>query len=115
MNADLIFLGGTVRTMDEARPVAGAVAVVDGRIAAFADRPVMLEASDHHCAWLNREALRRAGITADTPDPPASTIPRRADGTPIGTLVEWGAVELVKRQLEPPTEPARRRGLASAG
>src|SRR3954451_20971671 len=35
MNAYLLFLGGTVRTMDEARPLAGAVALVDGRIAAF--------------------------------------------------------------------------------
>ena len=67
--------------------------------AVVADRPVMLEASDHHCAWLNTEALRRAGITAETPDPPASTIPRHADGTPIGTLVEWGAVDLVKRHV----------------
>jgi predicted amidohydrolase YtcJ len=83
--------------------------------AVVADRPVMLEASDHHCAWVNTEAMRRCGITAQTPDPPSSRIPRHADGTPIGTLVEWNAVELVKRHLAPPTERERRRGLLAAG
>ena len=48
------------------------------------DRPVYLESSDHHCAWVNTVALRLAGITAQTPDPPAATIARRPDGAPLG-------------------------------
>ena len=37
--------------------------------AAVPDRPVVLRAWDYHTVWCNSEALRRAGITADTPDP----------------------------------------------
>jgi predicted amidohydrolase YtcJ len=70
---------------------------------AVADRPVVLHASDHHCAWVSSEALRRAGIDAATPDPPAGTIARRPDGSPLGTLVEWTAMELVERLLPEPT------------
>ncbi len=64
-------------------------------------RPVYLESADHHCAWVNSPALERAGVTAATPDPPAGVIARRADGTPLGTLVEWTAMELVSRHVPP--------------
>jgi hypothetical protein len=33
------------------------------------DRPVVLTNADNHGAWFNSAAMRRAGITADTPDP----------------------------------------------
>ncbi|MFD8588208.1 amidohydrolase [Streptomyces sp. NPDC059637] len=59
------------------------------------DRPVVLRASDYHTVWCNTEALRRAGITADTPDPRLGWIVRRPDGTPLGTLREWHACDLV--------------------
>jgi predicted amidohydrolase YtcJ len=65
--------------------------------AAVADRPVVLRAWDYHTVWCNSVALQRAGITADTPDPVLGEIPRRADGSPLGTLREWGAVDLVQR------------------
>ncbi|HUG83462.1 MAG TPA: amidohydrolase [Euzebya sp.] len=75
---------------------------------AVPDRPVVLQATDHHCAWVNSEALRRAGIDGDlrqpTPDPPAGTIARRPDGSAMGTLVEWSAMDLVLRHLPPVTE-----------
>jgi len=70
--------------------------------AAVPDRPVVLQASDHHCAWVNTEALRRAGIDAATPDPPAGSVARRADGSPLGTLVEWTAMDLVLRHAPSP-------------
>jgi predicted amidohydrolase YtcJ len=63
--------------------------------AAVPDRPVVLRAWDYHTVWCNTVALERAGITADTPDPLLGTIPRRADGSVLGTLREWGAVDLV--------------------
>jgi predicted amidohydrolase YtcJ len=69
---------------------------------AVPDRPVVLQASDHHCAWLNSEALRRAGIDERTPDPPAGAIARREDGSAMGTLVEWTAMDLVLGLLPPP-------------
>ena len=39
--------------------------------AAVPDRPVALQSTDHHCAWVNTAALRLAGIDEHTPDPPA--------------------------------------------
>ena len=60
-----------------------------------ADRPVVLRAWDYHTVWCNTAAIERAGITAETPDPVLGEIPRRADGSVLGTLREWGAVDLV--------------------
>ena len=89
---------------------------------AVPDRPVVLQSSDHHCAWVNSEALRRAGVDATTPDPPAASVARRPDGTPLGTLVEWTAMDLVLRHAPRPTAADKERGveratalLASAG
>lgn len=62
---------------------------------AVADRPVMLRAWDYHTVWVNSKALELAGITAETPEPVLGSIPRRADGSPLGTLREWGAIDLV--------------------
>src|SRR5580704_6888481 len=57
-----------------------------------ADRPVVLRTMDHHTMWVNSEALRRARFDASTPEPDAGEILRRADGSPLGTLREWGAI-----------------------
>lgn len=62
---------------------------------AVPDRPVALRAHDYHTLWCNTEALRRAGITDETPDPPLGRIVRRLDGSPMGTLREWHACDLV--------------------
>lgn len=62
---------------------------------AVPDRPVALRAWDYHTMWVNSVALQRAGITADTPDPVIGEIPRRADGSVLGTMREWGAVDLI--------------------
>ncbi|MCI0157356.1 amidohydrolase [Leifsonia shinshuensis] len=69
---------------------------------AVPDRPVVLRAWDYHTVWVNSEALRRAGIDADTPEPPLGRIPRREDGSPLGILQEPGAVDLLL-----PVEPGR--------
>lgn len=89
---------------------------------AVPQRPVVLQSSDHHCAWVNTEALRRAGVDAATPDPRSGTVARRPDGAPLGTLVEWTAMDLVLRHAPPPSradkEVAVERStalLASAG
>lgn len=69
------------------------------------DRPVALRTMDHHTMWVNTEALRRAGIHAGTPEPAAGQIVRRADGSPLGTLREWGAIGPVL-DLLPASGPA---------
>jgi predicted amidohydrolase YtcJ len=78
------------------------------------DRPVYLESSDHHCAWVNSVALRLAGVTAATPDPPAATIARRPDGEPLGTLLEWTAVDLVRRLVPAPTHQDKLRAVTDS-
>ena len=82
--------------------------------AAVADRPVVLRAWDYHTVWCNTEALRRAGITAGTPDPPLGEIPRRDDGSVLGTLREWGAVDLVMNVMPPRGEDVRIAALGTA-
>src|SRR3977135_3613684 len=61
--------------------------------AAVPDRPVLLRAWDYPLGWCDSVALDRAGITADPPDPVLGEIPRRDDGSVLGTLREWGAVD----------------------
>jgi predicted amidohydrolase YtcJ len=52
------------------------------------DRPVTVMSRDHHSVWANSEAMRRAGIDADTPDPADGVVVRDAGGTPTGTFHE---------------------------
>jgi predicted amidohydrolase YtcJ len=82
--------------------------------AAVPDRPVVLQSTDHHCVWANTEALRRAGIDERTADPPAGEVARRPDGTPMGTLVEWTAMDLLLRHAPRPTAAEKQDGLAAA-
>lgn len=68
---------------------------------AVPDRPVALRGSDYHSMWVNSRALQLAGISAETPEPLLGEIPRRSDGSVLGTLREWGAVELVEAVATP--------------
>lgn len=81
---------------------------------AVPDRPVVLRAWDYHTVWCNTVALQRAGITADTPDPVLGKIPHRADGSVLGTLREWGAVDLVTAAMPPRDEEVRIAALGTA-
>ncbi|WP_336922190.1 amidohydrolase [Aquipuribacter sp. SD81] len=82
--------------------------------AAVPDRPVVLDASDHHTMWVNTEALRRAGIDAGTPDPPVGRVVRRDDGSPLGTLREWDACDLVRAHVPAWTRAQQVGALAAA-
>jgi predicted amidohydrolase YtcJ len=64
------------------------------------DNPVILTQTTGHYAVVNSAALRLAGVTRETRDPPSGTIDRNPDGTPTGLLRE-GAVELVRRLVPP--------------
>lgn len=78
------------------------------------NRPVVLRAWDYHTVWCNSRALELAGITADTPEPDLGEIPRRGDGAPLGTLREWGAVDLIDAVRPPRDEAIRLRALERA-
>lgn len=82
--------------------------------AVVSDRPVYLESSDGHSAWVNSKALRIAGITKDTPDPAGGRIDRDAKtGEPVGGLQDE-AMNLVARHIPPFTPRERIDGLRYA-
>jgi predicted amidohydrolase YtcJ len=93
--------------------------------AAFPDRPVYLIQTSKHGAVANSVALRLAGVTRETPDPPGGEIVRNADGEPTGVLLE-SAMGLVAKAVPAPTasekvaaihrahEALLRAGIASA-
>lgn len=65
----------------------------------FPDRPVYLESSFGHAAWVNSRALEIAGIDAETVPPPTGVIERdRETGEASGTLRE-AAMKLVGAQV----------------
>ena len=72
--------------------------------AVVADRPVLLESTDGHSAWVNSRALELAGITRATPDPPRGRIERDAAGEPTGALHE--AAKALVADLAPEPSPA---------
>jgi predicted amidohydrolase YtcJ len=76
-------------------------------------RPVYLESHDIHTAWLNGEALRRCGITRDTPDPEGGEIVRGLDGEPTGVLKET-AMRLAAPHLPVATDGEVREALLDA-
>jgi predicted amidohydrolase YtcJ len=74
------------------------------------DRPAFLINRDHHGAWANSAALRRAGINERTPDPPDGRIERDRAGWPVGALQE-GAMRLVESVIPAPTLQQRVDGV----
>jgi len=75
-------------------------------------RPIFFRNADGHSAWLNSAALGAAGIAAAA-DPPGGRIERDRTGAPTGLLHD-AAMELVARELPPPTAEARLQGLLLA-
>ena len=76
-------------------------------------RPVLVRRVDGHAALASSEALSRAGITAQTPDPDGGQILRDEAGRPTGLLID-NAVDLVLAVIPQPDaqEVARRVRLA---
>jgi predicted amidohydrolase YtcJ len=52
------------------------------------NNPVFLEHVSGHAAFVNDAALKKAGITRDTPNPPGGDITKDTAGNPIGLLNE---------------------------
>jgi len=77
------------------------------------DNPVLLGRYDGHSALANSIALRLAGITAQTPDPPGGTIVRDAQGNPTGDLKD-AAMNLVNKVIPPLSHDQRLRAVHRA-
>ncbi len=81
------------------------------------DTPVFVSRYDGHMGLANTAALKAAGITGKTPDPPGGTIVHDAHGEPTGALKD-AAEDLMSRVIPPPTHAQRllavRRALEEA-
>jgi predicted amidohydrolase YtcJ len=78
------------------------------------NRPVLLDSSMAHAAWVNSAALRRAGITRDTPNPAGGEIVRGPDGEATGWLKEESAIHLVLDKVPKPTPREAQAALLTA-
>ncbi|MEM7665928.1 MAG: amidohydrolase family protein [Pseudomonadota bacterium] len=78
------------------------------------DRPVWLSRVDGHASWANTEAITRANVTADTPDPTGGRIIRIAGSRePTGVFVD-AAEALVNAVVPAPRPEDRDAALAEA-
>ena len=104
-------LGGS---WDEQR-LGGALPTHEWIDAVTPDTPVAVPRTDLHMYLLNSVALKLAGITRDTPDPPGGVIVRDAKGEPTGVIKDNAKV-LVERVFPTPsdadTDAITRQGIA---
>lgn len=77
------------------------------------NNPVLLQRVDGHVSWANTLALRRAGVSRQTPDPPGGEILRDAQGEPTGILKETAA-GLVARIVPEPSREEKMQALRRA-
>src|ERR1700720_3371638 len=77
------------------------------------EHPIFCQPVDGHVAVVNSQALKIAGITRETPDPPGGHIERDpATGEPTGMLEEDAAMNLVYDRVSPFSEEQRLRAFA---
>jgi predicted amidohydrolase YtcJ len=77
------------------------------------DNPVFVSRYDGHSALANSTALRLAGITSQTPDPPGGVIVRDAQGNPTGDLKD-AATDIVFKVIPPLSHQQRLRAVRRA-
>lgn len=80
---------------------------------AHAERPVWLQRVDGHAGWANSAALKAAGITRASKDPPGGRIIRDAAGNPTGVFID-SAMALIERAAPPPSAGEREKGFEAA-
>ena len=77
------------------------------------DTPVAVSRYDGHMVLANSLALKLAGITAGTPDPPGGVIVRDARGNPTGAIKD-AAMDILFKAVPSPSHAERRRYAESA-
>jgi predicted amidohydrolase YtcJ len=75
------------------------------------NNPVWLMHTTGHYGVANSAALKLAGVTAATPDPPAGTIDRDSHGNPTGVLKETAAMTAVEKRIPPLTQQQVEAGI----
>ena len=77
------------------------------------DTPVFVTRYDGHMGLANSVALRLAGISAKTPDPPGGTIVRDAQGNPTGALKD-AATDYIDKVIPPLSHDQRVKAVKRA-
>jgi len=79
------------------------------------NNPVYLTRVCGHACVVNSAALKAAGITKNTPNPPSGTIDKdERTGEPTGILREASAMKMVEDIIPPPTFEDRRAAIQAA-
>jgi len=76
--------------------------------AAAPKTPVVLARVDGHAIWVNAAALKAAGVTKATPDPPGGRIERLEDGSPAGVFVDNAMALILDAVPAPGSDEARK-------
>ena len=76
--------------------------------AAAPKTPVVLARVDGHAIWVNAAALKAAGVTKATPDPPGGRIERLEDGSPAGVFVDNAMALIIDAIPAPGPDEARK-------
>jgi predicted amidohydrolase YtcJ len=77
------------------------------------DTPVFVSRYDGHMSLANSAAIKLAGVTSATPDPPGGQIVRDAKGNPTGAFKD-AAESLVDKIIPPPNHEQRVRAIKRA-
>jgi predicted amidohydrolase YtcJ len=77
------------------------------------DRPVFLRRVDGHAVWVNAAAMKIAGVTVETKDPPGGKLLRDRSGNPTGVLLD-AAVGIVSKHISAPGRDGARRQFLAA-
>jgi predicted amidohydrolase YtcJ len=77
------------------------------------DTPVFVDRYDGHMALANSVALKLAGVTAATQDPPGGTVVKGPQGNPTGVLKD-AAMTFVTRAIPPMTHEQRIHAITRA-
>lgn len=80
---------------------------------AIANQPVWLKRVDGHAGWANAAAIRAAGVTAATPDPPGGRILRDASGNPTGVFIDE-AQDVIEKAIPAPSFELRKARIKAA-
>jgi predicted amidohydrolase YtcJ len=103
-------LGGNWDEQQWAKPELPTKELID---ATTPDTPVFVNRYDEHMSLANSAALRLAGVTAKTADPPGGVIVRDGKGNPTGILKD-AAQSFVFRVIPAPTTDQRARTVRRA-